>query len=533
MRSYRPLYGNPTAAVPPGFENHVEAWGILSSNLGLVDSDVMLPTPSLDVDALMVLVEQYESRAITEAMFIDSVKSLLPAVPGALPPSLGFKEIPDILKSLPADADDVWAAISQGLNISVSDFERLFDINYAALLQLLAMQYLQEEITEQQFVSEVRKLMQIGELVSLPFGATPGVIPTEFAVSGLDYAWELLAQEGVTIAQWNAYDARTKDMILMKASVFMSLDPITESGIIDYLDYCLNKMRQADLEMLSAEGVFDLTTQPEFVGPPAPPEDELALRGVVETALKFEFPNQPEITRHDIYEFLLDVGLRLQASGGKKFDVPAIQKAIKYFKFLGFPDFRPTELAAVMSLVYTDNFAVLDAERTAMAVDNNRPDALSQPINAKIVLAMFGQSAYNALKKFCAQPIDVRANDVVEFYENDINMILGVDPIVYNQFVLSNFDARVSGQLAAQGASAEDKLGQQEAARAASVASRSVGEQVVALRAQTSRTEAFKTSGASFAQGRSKFSAVKASIVLGGFAVGIGLISHKIWHTKR
>jgi hypothetical protein len=533
MRSYRPLYGNPADIVPPGFEGHEQAWGILSSKVGLTASDVMLPSPSLDVNALMALIQKFESRIITEAQFIDSVKALMPAAPGELPTNLGVKEIPSILKSLPADADDAWAAISQGLNLSVSEFERLFDINYAAMLHLLALQYLQEEISEERFVAEVRNLMQMGQLVSQPLGPTPGVIPTEFAVSGLDFAWQLLEQEGVTIAQWNTYDARTKDLILAKANIFMSLMPITESGIQEYLEYALNKMRQADLAMFSEEGVFDLTTQPEFVGPPAPPEEQLALRGVIETALKFEFPNQPEITRHDIYSFLEDVGLRLQASNSKKFDVPTIQKVIKYFKFLGFPDYRPTELAAIMSLVYSDNFAILDAERTAMAVDNNRPDALSQPINGQIVLAMFGQSAYNALKKFCAQPIATRANDIVEFYENDLNMILGVDPIVFNQFVLSNFDARVSGQLIEQGATAEDRIGKEQAARAAQIASQSLADQASAVRAPTSRTQAFKTSGAHFAGSRANYSVVKASLVIGGFAIGIGVLSHKIWHNKR
>ena len=528
MKSYRPLYGNPADIVPPGFEGHDDAWHILATQLNFTPTDVMLPSPSVDLDSLMALIEQLEAHTITEAQFVASVRSLMQS--GQID-SAKFTEFPTVLRSISSDIDAIrliWSIISSSLNLSVADFERLFDTNYTSLLTVIAQKFLLEEITEEQLASEVRKLLQFGELVTLPTGATPGVIPTEFAVSSLDFAWELLAQEGVTIAQWNSYDQRTKDLILAKAVIFMN-DVPTESRIQNYLSYCLDKMRSADIALFGQEAI-DITTQPEFVGPPAPPEMQLALRGAIETALKFEFPEYPLISTHDIYSFMEDVGLTLQTSGGATFDVPMLQNVIRYFKFLGFPDYRPTELAAIMALVNSGNTNILDAERTAMAIDSNRPDALDQPLNLKIVLAAFGEKAFNTLKKFCAQPLATRANDISEFYENDLHMLLGVDSRDINSFVLESFDARISGQLAVDG---ENSLAQLEASRAADIAKRPIAEQAAAVRAPTSRTQSFQTSGAKFAEARSNYSKVKASLVIGSFAIGVSALSYHIWHKNK
>jgi hypothetical protein len=444
-------YQNPaesTTEVPPQFLGHEEAWSILSAQLGLDEFELAFMS-SEDMGALMMLVDQLEQNLITQDVFVASARDLLPEaqIGGGGDGSGGSAgAVPAVLQNIP-DGDDAWAAISENLQMSKEAFEAAFDDSYAVLLRVAATEYLTEQISEAQFIAQVSSLLGLGG------DATPydDSCPAEFEQAGVEYAWDLLVSDGWSRSMWDQYPVDMRDRILQKAFVlFGGNQAVTEYSNQEFLEFAYLQREAAERQLMASQ-TFDPTTVP------APSAQYSKAQEQVETSLRIVFGSAGlgDASRHDIAYAMTIYADAIETNTKVPFTHEMILKSLDYFFMLGFPDYRPVELATIMAMVNAGQLAVLDAERRAMALDNNRSDALCQSINKQIVLAAFGPKARAQLDSFCAQAPAKRASDLDTFYENDLALILGVTRPQLMLFVLENFDARVTGQLADLGSQLE------------------------------------------------------------------------------
>lgn len=530
-------YQNPaesSADVPPQFAGHEEAWLLLNSQLGVEEFELSFLL-SEDLEALMMLVEQLEQAQISQQVFLDSARVLFNPQGDDDGGTSESKPIPEVLRSL-VDGDDAWAAISEGLNMSKEAFEAAFDPSYAVVLRVLANDYLTEQITEAQFVEQVRQLLGAGVASS----GFDDECPAEFVQAGIEYAWDLLVADGWSRSMWDQYPADMRDRILQSAySFFGGNQAVTEYANQEFLEFAYLAREAAERQMIAGQTAASVESI-------ATPQLSKAL-DQVRTSLKIVFESagyKGDISKHDMAYAMGIYAEAIESNTKVAFTHEMLLKVIDYFLMLGFPDYRPVELATIMAMVNAGQFAVLDAERRAMALDNNRPDALCQSINKQIVSAAFGPKSRSAFDKFCAEKPEARATALDDFYENDLDMILGITKPQLLEFVLQNFDARVTGQLVALGseieagaAAATDEavranLPGLDIVRSAIPATRATpAEQKAVIRRPTApQRGANTTSGARFAElSLPPTDKVKLGVIFASALVGLGYLAHSIY----
>jgi hypothetical protein len=343
---------------------------------------------------------------------------------------------------------------------------------------------------------------------------------------------------------WDSYPVDMRDRILQKAYVlFGGNQAVTEFANQEFLEFAYLQREAAERQAIESQS-FDPATVP------APSAQYTRVQDQVEASLKIVFGSagiQSDVTRHDLAFAMTIYADAIESDSKVAFTHEMLLQTLDYFIMLGFPDYSPVELATIMAMVNAGQTAVLNAERRAMALDSNRTDALCQTLNKQIVLAAFGPKSRAQLDKFCAQTPAVRENDLENFYENDLALLLGITKPQLLEFMLSNFDARVTGQLADLGSKLEagapaptaDQVkaslpGLNEVQRGIPATRATPGEQKSIIRRPTApQRGANTTSGARFAEAAlPPVDKMKLGAIFTGAAVGLAYLTYSIYNAN-
>lgn len=239
---------------------------------------------------------------------------------------------------------------------------------------------------------------------------------------------------------------------------------------------------------------------------------------VTEIALEDAFPNVPvnDPAMHDIYEVILNCVLTFPSMGVPAITHEEILRSIKLFKIATFPTYEPEELVEFIYNVAMGNYELLAAEMNAVIKDDSRSDALCSQRNRDLVLGAFGEEAAKKFDDFCNAAPDSRIIEI-ENQGLSLSSVLGVDPAVFDQFVIESFDGATVDALTRDGAALRGAI-------------RDVVRDVAGKAPSKASSEAFKVQGKTLATSEmSTTQKVFTGVALLGTAFGL----YKMVHGNR